>query len=628
MNRPVSKNLLDNLRQPLMQHLPFSQMDAAHVDEFISQCKEGYFAPEELIIGPAHGPVKQLYCIRQGSVTGTRGIAEANGGAIEMETGDLFPVSALIGQRSVTATYRANTDTFCLVAPAAAVNALAQKSTAFAEFLNTRALAFLEQSRKLIQQAYASQAFAEQSLEMQLGQINRKTPFTVPVGTPIREALQIMHDRKIGSMLVVDDEGDLNGILTRSDVIGKIVLRNVDLDMPIERVMNRPVHALTVHNTAHDAALFMTRHNIRHVPVLDDGRLVNIISERDLFSNQRLSMRSVAGAIQSAPDENSLQVCAADIRRFARTLLGQGIRARQLTELISQLNDLLTNRLIHLVAQRHGVDLLRCSWIALGSEGRGEQTIATDQDNALVFVSDKPDEDRPAWLAFAKDVNEALNRCGYPLCKGNIMASNPNCCLSRDEWLRRFSRWIDQGSPEGLLSASIFFDFRHLAGNEDVLTGLRTFVRERAAQTPRFIKLLADNALRVRVPLNWRGAVDTKPVDGKDAIDLKMQGTALVVDTARIYALARGLDAISTRERLHKVGEVLGATQQETEGWITAFEHLQMMRLTLQMDDRGLAGNPNLADFKAMNYVDRRVLRISLRAINGLQQRLELDFPR
>lgn len=628
MNRPISKNLLDNLRQPLMQTLPFSQMQVADVDEFLTHCREMYFAPDELILSPANGPVRNLYCIRQGSVTGTKGIAQASGGAIELESGDLFPVSAVVGERAVTATYRANTDTFCLVLPATRVHALAKRSTAFAEFLNQRAMSFLEQSRKLVQQAYASAAFAEQSLETPLGNLSRKRPVTVCVGTPIREALQTMHSRKIGSMLVVDDAARLAGILTRSDVIGNIVLKGIDLDTPIERVMNRPVRALNIHHTAYDAALFMTRHNIRHVPVLDGETLVNIVSERDLFTHQRLSLKTLSGAIQNATDAITLQACASDIRRFARTLLGQGIRARQLTALISQLNDQLTNRLIHLLAREHGRDLTRFSWIALGSEGRGEQTIATDQDNAIVFVSDDPETDRPGWLAFGKAVNEALDRCGYPLCKGHIMAGQPACCLSQEEWQRRFSKWIDQGTPEDLLNASIFFDFRHLAGNMAVLDGLREQVCEQAAKTPRFIRLLVDNALRVRVPLNWRGAVDTKTVEGKEAIDLKLQGTALVVDAARIYCLALGLDALNTRERLEKVGESLRATQQERDGWIAAFEHLQMMRLTLQMDEAWLDGNPNLADFRALNYVDRRVLRISLRAIHSLQQRLELDYPR
>jgi CBS domain-containing protein len=157
---------------------------------------------------------------------------------------------------------------------------------------------------------------------------------------------------------------------------------------------------------------------------------------------------------------------------------------------------------------------------------------------------------------------------------------------------------------------------------------MREFVRQQAMSTQRFTKLLADNALRTRVPLNWRGAVDTRTVNGRETLDLKLQGTALVVDAAQIYGLAKGVTALNTRERLEQAGTALGVPDHEKLGWVSAFEYLQLMRLTAQIEERGLEGNPNLIDFKALNDVDRRVLRISLRSIQSLQQRLELDFGR
>ena len=122
-----------------------------------------------------------------------------------------------------------------------------------------------------------------------------------------------------------------------------------------------------------------------------------------------------------------------------------------------------------MLARQCGVDMGQACWLAFGSEGRSEQTISTDQDNGLIFVSDDAERDRPAWLAFAREVNEALDACGYPLCKGNVMASNPECCLTQAEWLARFENWIEHGAPEDLLKASIYFDLRPLAG--DVVAG-------------------------------------------------------------------------------------------------------------------------------------------------------------
>jgi len=307
------------------------------------------------------------------------------------------------------------------------------------------------------------------------------------------------------------------------------------------------------------------------------------------------------------------------------------VQARQLTELISHLNDLLAERLVQLVARRRGLDLDRICWLAFGSEGRGEQTIATDQDNGLIFASDEPEHDRPAWLEFAREVNEALDACGYPLCKGNVMASNPECCLTAVEWRARFAAWMQAGAPQDLLNASIFFDLRPIAGRIELADGLRGFITDHARKLPRFIKQLADNSLTQRPPLSWRGGIETHDVDGREVIDLKLQGTAIYVDIARIYALAHGIDETSTRARLEGVGRVLGVEPNESESWVEGFEFLQTLRLEVQLPsetDAPVPAQPNLIEVATLNDIDRRVLKESLRIARRLQQRLELDYQR
>jgi CBS domain-containing protein len=266
------------------------------------------------------------------------------------------------------------------------------------------------------------------------------------------------------------------------------------------------------------------------------------------------------------------------------------------------------------------------AWIALGSEGRSEQTIATDQDNALVFSDTESESQRAIYLCFANEVNWALDECGYPLCKGNIMANNPKLCLSQQEWLTRFSRWIEQGNPQDLLNASIFFDLRPLAGNADLLIPLKDYVRTKAAAIPRFIKLLADNSLNIRVPLNWLGGIEFTEIDGKKTIDLKLQGTAIIVDVARIYSLAHGIEVTNTRERLAAVGRALNIPESESAAWITAFEFLQTQRLAVQIGEARVTGNPNVVDIDSLNSVDRSILKEALLQARSLQQLLQLDY--
>jgi CBS domain-containing protein len=319
---------------------------------------------------------------------------------------------------------------------------------------------------------------------------------------------------------------------------------------------------------------------------------------------------------------------APDIRRLARSLLAQGLSARPLTELISHLNDVLAERAVQLVAGEHRLDLGRACWLAFGSEGRSEQTIATDQDNGLVFAGDTVE--RGAWLAMGQQVNRLLADCGYPLCKGGIMAGQPQCCLSIGEWLERFARWIDHGAPEDLLNASIYFDFRVLTGQQALAAPLREFVHRRAAQMPRFARQMAQNALRNSPRLSWLGALDPQQEGDHEWIDLKLNGTMIFVDAARLYALAHGVDATGTRQRFEAAAAAIGIDDRECQTWIGAFEFLQMLRLRVQSagDASAVEDNPNRLDLRTLNDIDRRILKESFRAAQRLQQRITLDYMR
>ncbi len=625
-----SGQTLANLSAELRHHPPFNEMEEAHVKAFVEASRQGFYKAGEAVVRPEDGPVRELYFIRRGAVTGKRGLSDLSGGAFQYEAGDLFPVSAVLAQRAPTTLYAATEDTFVLAVSAGDVQTLAERSAVFGDFLNRRILKFLDLSRAALQVAYASQALAEQSLETRLGDLCRQAPVTCSPETPLRDALQRMHDRHIGSMLVVDTAQAPLGILTRYDVLGRVTLAGLPLSTAMSEVMVQPVLTLTHEHTAHDAALMMSRHGIRHVPVTRDGGVVGMVSERDLFALQRLSLKQVSGSIRHASDLPALQAVANDIRHFARSLLEQGVHAKQLTALISHLNDVLTSRLVELTAARHGLDLQGFCWIALGSEGRGEQTIATDQDNALVLADaiDRPALDKPRLLAFAREVNEGLDACGYPLCKGNIMASNPDCCLTLAEWQQRFVHWIDQGSPKDLLNASIYFDFRSLAGNHRLTERLREAVKQRARANPRFLRQLAINGLTQSAPLNWLGQIDTTPLEGRETLDLKLQGTAIFVDVARLYALAHGVTATGTRERFEAVGPAMGVPDHEHQAWVGGFEFLQMLRLRAQLDGTTVGGNTNRIAVNDLNDIDRRILKETLRVLRGLQQRVRLDYER
>jgi len=622
---------LGELVAELTQHPPFARMLPAQVERFVGAAERVEYRAGEVVLEPAAGVVGQVWWLRSGTVFGRRAGESAAG--FQIDAADLFPVGAALGQRAVTSTYTADSDCETLRVPVAVLRALAAESATLADHLNARIAALLEISQRALQAAFSSQALSEQTMETPLGRLATRPPVSVAPATPLREVLRQMHERGIGSMLVTDEAGAALGILTRHDLLGRVTLPQVPLETPVERVMSQPVHTLSVSHTAQDAVLLMSQCGLRHVPVTDAARVVGIVSERDLFALQKLSVKQLGAAARAAGDVAALAAVAADIHRLVRNLLGQGVGARQLTELISQLNDLVAQRLVDLTAARHGLDLQRACWLAFGSEGRGEQTVATDQDNGLVYASEAPDVDRPAWLAFAREVNAALDACGYPLCKGQVMAGNPLCCLTRAEWTARFGRWIAQGSPTHLLEASIYFDMRPIAGNAALAESLRERVIATAAANPRFLKQLAENALRNAVPLNWRGAIVTHDEGGHRWLDLKLNGSMPFVDAARLHALAHGIAATGTRARLEAAAAAMQADAREVRHWCESFEFIQMLRLRVQIGlphspAEANTAHPNRIDIDTLSDIDRRVLKDALGAARSLQQRMALDYLR
>jgi CBS domain-containing protein len=629
----AAPTIVAGLKQFFAQYSPYAQLDASDLDLLIGKLEVAYFGPDELLLAPAEAAPDRFFIIRQGRV---QGVNREQGGKVAFagRVGDSFPVGALRADRPVSLTYTAVGDTFCLVVPREVFATLVERSSVFRSFCERRLGALLDLSRQQLQASYAAQTSAERSFGVPLAELVHGAPITCTPDTPLRDAFAKMNEAKVGSILVRSppDEAPV-GILTRTDLIGRVILPQVALDAPIEQVMSRHVLSLDGTQTAADASLLMAQHGIRHVPVVSrqggTTRLIGIVSERDLFALQRLSLRQLAESVRGAREVEVLAVVAADIRRLSYNLVAQGVAAEQMTRLISHLNDQLVERLVVLSADQAGIATDSFCWLALGSEGRAEQTIATDQDNGLLYAPGQPVE---PLLKMADAINLALDRCGFPLCKGDIMARNPAWCLDAPAWAALFAGWIDRGDPQALLNASVFFDLRGLIGQTALATQLRSDVLQRAQGNRRFLKQMADNALRNRAPSG--GLFDGLLGGGEPSgpIDLKMSGTVPFVDAARIWTLAAGIDEVNTSRRLRALAAAGKLPQADADNWIDAFEFMQLMRLRTQHQraqrpEAEQGDNPNVIDPATLSALDRRSLRESFRQARKVQQRLELDFP-
>ncbi|NLF53752.1 MAG: CBS domain-containing protein, partial [Thauera phenolivorans] len=557
---------------------PFNRMEPEAL-AFVAERAVLAFHPRGSdILTTEMGVPRHFYIVQRGKVqarqTGATAVTEY--ASLNLGPGECFPIGAISAQRPSTNAYVAVEDSFCFQITDEEFLQLMQMSPVFHLFCTQYIASLLNQSRQQLQTTFSQRAAEQQTMTTPLGQLIKREPVCVGPYTPTRAVLEQMNAEHIGCMVIVDDENHPVGVLTQSDLLPRVILAGVDLERPIGELMTANPHQLAATASAYDAALEMATHGVRHLLVVDaEGRIKGVVSERDLFSLQRISLRQIRAGIENAADVGALQRASKDIRQLALNLIAQGIGAEQLTQFISALNDALTRRVIQLALERHDLVGIDFGWMAFGSEGRHEQTLSTDQDNGIIWRCPEMEAAEPIrqrLIAFARDVNAGLAECGFPLCKGNIMAGNPELCLTLDEWKSRFGSWIREPVPEALLNASIFFDFRVLYGNERLGDQLRAWLNKIVKGNSAFLRMMAGNALQVAPPL---GRLRDFVVEDDGTIDLKKSGARLFVDVARILALRTGVDSSSTAQRLRQASVKMGVAADEVAAIIDGFHFVQ-----------------------------------------------------
>lgn len=476
------------------------------------------------------------------------------------------------------------------------------------------------------------------SMHSPLSALVRRKPVSVTPETPLREALQMMVEERVGSIVVVEPESNRPiGIFTLRDLLVRVATKSCDVDQWIAGVMSDyDLVKLNMRATLYQAALLMARRGLHHVIVVDaTGRLAGIVSQNDIYRLLRGGDKAISGAIRNARDTDALVAAAGEIRRLTRQMLADGQGAESLTQEISTLNDLLTVRVIELTAAEFALPNVAWCWLAFGSEGRFEQTFSTDQDNGIIFATpggDTPDAAetgrlREAFLPFAAAVNRRLDACGYTLCKGNIMAGNPEWCLSLDEWRDKFSSWLHAAEPQALLNATIFFDLRPLFGSEFLADELRDWLFSRSPSASMFLRFMAENAVQVVPPL---GLIHDFTFDRNarfpHTLDLKTFGARLFVDAARIFALANGIAQTGTAQRLRLLAERMHFSRDDVAALLDGFYYIQLLRLRHQQDADVDAESANRIDPDTLNELGRHILKEAFKQARKLQQRLCLEY--
>ncbi|EXJ14921.1 DUF294 nucleotidyltransferase-like domain-containing protein [Imhoffiella purpurea] len=465
----------------------------------------------------------------------------------------------------------------------------------------------------------------------QLRVLARSQPLVVEPETRLRELLFRFSQNREDAAAIADPATRLPlGLIRLRELLHVLGDENADLDDPIAAHMTGAPLTLTADTPAHRARVMMAKRGVDQILLTEaDGTLFGLVGHADLLGAPTIAAETLIATINRARDLDAMVIAADQVRRRGAERFQAGMGIESLCHWMSGLNDLIAMRVIELIEDEFELPPVPWCWLAFGSEGRLEQTFATDQDNGLLFVPPTPDatEDmRQAFLPFAQAVNRALHHCGFERCPGDIMAGNPDWCLSAAEWKRRFSDWLEVPEPEAVLHSSIFFDFRPIYGDGSPADQLRDWLSTNAHSHARFFHALASLNLESTPPIGWTGQFTfDRNRDFPHTIDLKLQGARYFMDAARLWALKEGVWATSTAERLRAVAHRQQRNPEELAAEIEAFHLIQRFRIhqQLQTRDRDAA---NRVDPDDLNELHRLMLKESFKQAKKIQSRIRQEL--
>ncbi len=458
----------------------------------------------------------------------------------------------------------------------------------------------------------------------------RDEPLIVKPDSTLRDTLFALNQVGVQAGIVAEQLDAPLGIVTLHDLVEAITLKKADLTDPTFAFMTAAPVSLPADAPAHRARVTMTRARLSHLVLVEpNGRLCGLLAPSNLPGFREGGAAELVERINRADNVDSMARAAAAVRERGHELFISGMGVEALCQWISGLNDLINIRVIEVVADEFDLPPVSWCWMVFGSEGRLEQAFATDQDNGLIFQPDNESDThdiRRSLVPFANAVNQALDSCGFVLCPGHIMAGNPTWCLSASEWRGRFGAWMGQPEPEAVLHSTVFFDYRPLYGQDELVDDLQQWLKPLPAEHPRFLRLMTEQALGCSPSLGWFGNF---AYDGGNryphTVDLKTHGARPFVDAARIWALKNGTWSTNTVERLRATGPLTGRTPTATAASVEAFDFVQRLRIQRQLAG-GEYDEINRVDPTSLTAPQRMMLKEAFKQAKLLQLRLQQEF--
>lgn len=461
-----------------------------------------------------------------------------------------------------------------------------------------------------------------------VGTLVRRPAVTVSPAMSVRVAAGLMSEQRVSSVLLVDAQA-LAGLVTDRDLRNRVLAPGIDSERPVSEIATLTPITIDSRAPAFEALLLMVRRNIHHLPVMDGQRIVGMITTTDLTEQQSTSAVYLVGDIHKQTSVPALALVSRRIKVLQQHLAAADASAYATGHIVTTITDALTTRLIQLAQAQFGPPPVDFVWVAAGSQARNEQTAMSDQDNCLVISDEFIDAEHGDYFrSLARFVCDGLDACGYMYCPGGMMAMTDTWCQPWRNWVSYFDHWLGKPDPKALLLTCVFFDMRAVYGRGDLLDTLRRHVLKRTRGNTLFLAHMVGNALQHRPPVGLFGNITTiRGGDHAGTIDLKLSGTVPIVDLARVFALAGGVDAVNTSDRLERAAVSGEINNQSSRDLKDALEFLTRLRIAHQARQTASDRAPdNFLSLDELSSFERSHLKQAFTLVNGLQGMLGQRF--
>jgi len=623
-----------NKLEILQNIAPFNKLEPQQLEELAPKLGEVVFPRGTYIFRQGDSSLMKLFLLISGVVE----IIVTNEKGIESVVGlrkpyDFFGETVLLTGKSYPASVRVVTEAVCLTLGRDEFEELFQKHHSFSGFFSQMLSDRLrEMFREVVQeQSYEAYGMDSQPFRKRICDIMSSPVITCAAADTIDRVAAILTENRISALVVVDGASKPIGVLTDSDLVSKVLTRKdcPNTQLTAAEVMTSNPISLPPDAFFYQALLTMVKNKVKHLPVINDGRLLGIVTVRDLVRSRSTGALTIVDGIESSSNIDELAEATGQVDNVLKALVAEKASNQEINEVITEFYDRLTRKVIEISEQEmlhesYGPPPARYCWITMGSGGRKEQTMRTDQDNAIIYADVPIGKIKVAaayFAALAGKIVEGLARCGFAKCKGNVMATNPQWCKSVSQWEEMVSHWVHEPNPKMLLNFTIFLDFRPIHGEKYLAENLRRFVIKSIQERPIVLHFLAKDDLARSVPLSFfKKFITNKSKEHRNEVNLKRDACVHVVDCIRIFTIREGIKETSTVGRLKDLTEKGVFPRDDAEFWEAAYETLMNFRTRENLRKASLGLEPdNYINPYKLSKREQNVLREAFLAISRLQ---------